>query len=67
MVDGWGYREKTARNAIANARSPLRDKLWEDYPRTLIRSSEGDAGLPAVKQPRLRSRRLSVIPARDVG
>ncbi len=46
ILDGWGYREETAGNAIALARTPVMDSLWEAYPRTLIRTSGKAVGLP---------------------
>lgn len=47
ILDGWGYREATADNAIANAHTPHLDKLWSEYPHTLISGSGEDVGLPA--------------------
>lgn len=46
ILDGWGYREATDGNAIAAARTPVMDSLWAAYPRTLIRTSGKDVGLP---------------------
>ncbi|WP_013323412.1 2,3-bisphosphoglycerate-independent phosphoglycerate mutase [Gloeothece verrucosa] len=46
ILDGWGYREATENNAIAVANTPIMDSLWEVYPRTLIRTSGKDVGLP---------------------
>ena len=46
ILDGWGYREATEANAIASAKTPIMDSLWEVYPRTLIRTSGKDVGLP---------------------
>lgn len=47
ILDGWGYREATEANAIALANTPVMDSLWAAYPRTLIRASGKDVGLPA--------------------
>ncbi|MHB8535244.1 MAG: 2,3-bisphosphoglycerate-independent phosphoglycerate mutase [Sulfuricaulis sp.] len=47
ILDGWGYREATQYNAIAAARKPAWDKLWKQYPHTLIQASEAAVGLPA--------------------
>ena len=47
ILDGWGYREETDANSIAAARTPVMNSLWEAYPRTLIRTSGKDVGLPA--------------------
>ncbi len=46
ILDGWGYREKTKANAIAVANTPVMNSLWEVYPRTLIKASGQDVGLP---------------------
>jgi 2,3-bisphosphoglycerate-independent phosphoglycerate mutase len=46
ILDGWGYRETTEANAIALANTPVMDSLWTAYPRTLIRASGKDVGLP---------------------
>lgn len=46
ILDGWGYREETDSNAIANARTPVWNHLWNDYPHTLIRTSGAAVGLP---------------------
>lgn len=47
VLDGWGYSEKTEFNAIHAAKKPVWDKLWEQYPHTLIRTSGAAVGLPA--------------------
>ncbi|HIK29910.1 MAG TPA: 2,3-bisphosphoglycerate-independent phosphoglycerate mutase [Oscillatoriales cyanobacterium M59_W2019_021] len=46
ILDGWGYRESSDGNAIAAANTPVMDSLWKAYPRTLIRTSGKDVGLP---------------------
>ncbi len=46
ILDGFGYREESADNAIALARKPNWDKLWATYPHTLINASEHYVGLP---------------------
>ncbi|MCU0545161.1 MAG: 2,3-bisphosphoglycerate-independent phosphoglycerate mutase [Oscillatoriaceae cyanobacterium Prado104] len=46
ILDGWGYREAKDGNAIAAAKKPVTDSLWEVYPRTLIRTSGRAVGLP---------------------
>lgn len=46
ILDGWGYSEKTQSNAILAADTPVIDKLWQDYPSTLISGSGLDVGLP---------------------
>jgi len=47
ILDGFGYREDIADNAIAQAKKPNWDKLWQHYPHTLINASESFVGLPA--------------------
>ncbi|EED32158.1 2,3-bisphosphoglycerate-independent phosphoglycerate mutase [gamma proteobacterium NOR5-3] len=46
ILDGWGYREETQDNAIANADTPTWDRLWNQAPHTLISASGEDVGLP---------------------
>ena len=46
ILDGWGYRENPTDNAIANAETPVWDRLWENAPHTLISGSGRDVGLP---------------------
>jgi len=46
ILDGWGYREAVEGNAIALAKTPVMDSLWQAYPHTLIRTSGKDVGLP---------------------
>ncbi|MEM9538929.1 MAG: 2,3-bisphosphoglycerate-independent phosphoglycerate mutase [Cyanobacteria bacterium P01_E01_bin.42] len=46
ILDGWGYREASDGNAVAVAKTPIMDSLWQAYPRTLIRTSGKDVGLP---------------------
>ena len=46
ILDGWGYREEISNNAIAQANTPVMDRLWRDYPHSLISGSGLDVGLP---------------------
>jgi len=46
VLDGWGYREDTVHNAIAQAKTPFFDSLWKDYPHTLLEASGLAVGLP---------------------
>lgn len=46
ILDGWGYREETDSNAIANANTPTWDRLLNTYPNTLIKTSGEAVGLP---------------------
>ncbi|MBA6413900.1 2,3-bisphosphoglycerate-independent phosphoglycerate mutase [Parahaliea sp. F7430] len=47
VLDGWGYREDPRDNAIANANTPVWDRLWANLPHTLVSGSGLDVGLPA--------------------
>ena len=47
--DGWGqspHRERDATNAVLRASTPVDQRLARDYPRTLIKTSGEDVGLP---------------------
>ena len=46
ILDGYGHREDTANNAVANANTPNLDKLFANNPHTLISASGMDVGLP---------------------
>ena len=47
IFDGWGFSEETASNAIAAATKPNWDRIWQEYPHTLIQASQAAVGLPA--------------------
>ncbi len=47
ILDGWGFREETEYNAISAAKKPVWDRLWQEYPHTLIHASQAAVGLPA--------------------
>ncbi len=47
IFDGWGYSEETENNAIAAAKKPNWDRLWQQYPHTFINGSGASVGLPA--------------------
>ena len=46
ILDGWGHREESQDNAIANADTPFFDSLLRDFPHSLLGASEGSVGLP---------------------
>jgi len=46
ILDGFGYREEIADNAIAQAHKPNIDALWHSHPHSLINASEHYVGLP---------------------
>ncbi len=47
ILDGWGYSENTVYNAIYSANKPVWEKVWAEWPHSLIRASGSDVGLPA--------------------
>lgn len=46
ILDGFGLRDETEYNAIANANTPNYDRLWKNYPHTEICASCARVGLP---------------------
>ncbi len=46
VLDGWGHREDTNHNAIAEARTPFFNSLWERHPHTTLDASGEEVGLP---------------------
>lgn len=46
ILDGFGYSEDAQYNAIAKAKTPHWDALWNQYPHTLIQGSGQYVGLP---------------------
>ena len=46
ILDGWGWREEAADNAIRQAKTPTFDRLWQAEPHGLLRTSGKDVGLP---------------------
>lgn len=46
VLDGWGYREDSVHNAIAQAKTPFFKSIWEKYPHTLLQASGLFVGLP---------------------
>ena len=46
VLDGWGWREDVADNAIRQAKTPAFDRLWQAGPHGLLRTSGKDVGLP---------------------
>lgn len=49
ILDGFGYREETDFNAVLAAHKPNWDRLWQQYPHTLINASEKYVGLPSAQ------------------
>jgi 2,3-bisphosphoglycerate-independent phosphoglycerate mutase len=46
ILDGFGWRETSADNAVALARKPNFDRLWASCPHAFLRTSGLDVGLP---------------------
>jgi 2,3-bisphosphoglycerate-independent phosphoglycerate mutase len=46
VLDGWGWREDRADNAVRQARTPAFDRLWNAGPHAFLRTSGRDVGLP---------------------
>nr|QCI05595.1 Phosphoglycerate mutase [Cryptopleura ramosa] len=46
ILDGWGHSNKTKGNAIKLAKTPNMDKIWMNYPHSLLTASGEDVGLP---------------------
>ena len=46
ILDGFGWREETADNAVRLARTPAFKHLWQTCPRAFLRTSGRDVGLP---------------------
>ncbi len=46
ILDGWGYSEEPKFNAIYQANTPNWDRMWAEYPHTLIGTSGSQVGLP---------------------
>ncbi|MBR1234521.1 2,3-bisphosphoglycerate-independent phosphoglycerate mutase [Bradyrhizobium sp. AUGA SZCCT0182] len=46
ILDGWGWREDPADNAVRQAKTPNFDRLWNAGPRAFLRTSGRDVGLP---------------------
>ena len=46
ILDGWGWREEAADNAVRQANTPTFDRLWSTCPHAFLRTSGKDVGLP---------------------
>jgi 2,3-bisphosphoglycerate-independent phosphoglycerate mutase len=47
ILDGWGLRAETIGNLIHDARTPHFDRLWSDFPHSLLKASGEAVGLPS--------------------
>ncbi|HET7254623.1 MAG TPA: 2,3-bisphosphoglycerate-independent phosphoglycerate mutase, partial [Xanthobacteraceae bacterium] len=46
VLDGWGWRDDAADNAIRQAHTPTFDRLWASCPHAFLRTSGREVGLP---------------------
>ncbi len=46
VLDGWGWREEVADNAVRQAQTPVFDALWGTGPHNFLHTSGLDVGLP---------------------
>src|ERR1700760_1819112 len=46
ILDGFGWREDSADNAVRLAKTPTFSRLWDSCPHALLHTSGGDVGLP---------------------
>ena len=46
ILDGWGLAEAGPGNAISLAKTPVFDRLWEEFPHTRLSAQGRDVGLP---------------------
>ena len=46
ILDGWGIAPRSDANAVLLADTPNFDRLWREYPHTLLSASGEDVGLP---------------------
>src|SRR5438445_2090685 len=46
VLDGWGWREESADDAVRQARTPTFDRLWSAGPHGFLHTSGREVGLP---------------------
>jgi len=46
ILDGWGWRDDPADNAIRQAKTPTFDRMWQTLPHGFLHTSGKDVGLP---------------------
>ena len=46
VLDGWGWREEVADNAVRQAKTPAFDRLWSSGPHAFLRTDGREVGLP---------------------
>ena len=56
VLDGWGWREEAADNAVRQANTPTFDRLWAHGPHAFLRTAGRDVGLPPRPDGQFRGR-----------
>ena len=56
ILDGFGWREETADNAVAQANKPNFDRLWASCPHAFLHTCGRDVGLPRRADGQFRGR-----------
>jgi len=46
ILDGWGWREEEYGNLILKADTSNFDRLWQDFPHTILKASGLSVGMP---------------------
>ena len=46
ILDGFGWREEAADNAVRQAKTPVFDRIWAHGPTAFLQAGGGDVGLP---------------------
>src|SRR3954470_1494272 len=46
VLDGWGWREEIADNAVRQANTPTFNRLWANAPHAFLRTDGREVGLP---------------------
>src|SRR5881394_1384799 len=46
VLDGWGWRNETADNAVRQANTPTFNRLWANGPHAFLRTDGREVGLP---------------------
>ncbi|MEO1018485.1 MAG: 2,3-bisphosphoglycerate-independent phosphoglycerate mutase, partial [Pseudomonadota bacterium] len=46
VLDGWGYREEQAENAVALGKTPVFDHYWAEAPHCFLHTDGENVGLP---------------------
>src|SRR3984885_4112920 len=66
ILDGWGWREEAADNAIRQAKTPAFDRLWQTGPHGFLHTCGNDVGLPDGQMGNSEAGHLNIGAARVV-